>query len=89
MHHIHSRLLIVAALAVFLSAGCANGWPHTHHLAPPKAAAACTPTGSRIAREGCTTDNPTTSTSQAEFDRQGLGPGGTPMQSQGTMPLPR
>lgn len=84
-----SRLLTGALAAAWLISGCANGWPHTHHLAAPKTTLSCTPSGSRIPRYGCSTDQSVTQTSQDEYDREGLGPGGAPLQSPGNMNAPR
>jgi len=84
------NLLIGAALAAVLVCGCSNGWPHTHHLAQPKTAGAtCTPSGSHISRQGCGSAQPISSTSQSEYDRDGLGAGGAPMQPPGDLNLPR
>lgn len=79
-----------AVATALLACGCSNGWPHVHHLAQPQTAGAtCTPIASRIARQGCTTNQPASSTTQSEFDRQGLGPGGAPLQAPGNLNSPR
>ena len=77
---------LIAATAVagicILTAGCANGWPSTHH--PPRVSAqapqGCKTPGSRILHSDCSTMSPSSQMSGDELDREkhanGNGAGG-------------
>ena len=77
--------ILKALLAMFLcviTAGCANGWPSTHHPQPASAQAAqgCKTSGSRILHSDCSTMTPSSQMSGDELDREkhsnGNGTGG-------------
>lgn len=81
-----SKHLLIIAVTGLLVSGCANGWPHTHHLTTPKTVGAtCTRTGSHISTQGCSMSQPASSTAQSDYDRQGLGTAGTPLQTPGSV----
>jgi hypothetical protein len=67
------RSMLIAGVAACVAA-CANGWPHcgehsrcaagVHH-----SLADCTPTGSKISRQGCSTSTPAAQASGEDLDR--------------------
>lgn len=65
------KALLVTLLCV-ITAGCANGWPATHHPPPTAAQAAngCKTSGSRILHSDCSTTGPASQISGDEFDRE-------------------
>jgi hypothetical protein len=63
---------LLATFFCIVTAGCANGWPATHHPQPKstQAASGCKTSGSRILHSDCSTITPASQTSGDDFDQE-------------------